>query len=185
MTVTVTPANFSMVLFENADIVRVAERLRDEIGLPADLDIRIEVDESSPTGRVLLTSTDPLVVSVESGAFENPKKIRGLSEANVADVLGVLFLQAADRLDSSFGAPGPEADMPLAHRVAWDVTAVGRLDRLGHRTQRPRRLYQFRNSHSFSDAADAVFDRLWAGRPDTWAELRDASDGVRPAASVD
>ena len=96
-------------------------------------------------------------------------------------MLGVLFVQAADRLDPGFGAPAPDAEMSLAHRVAWDVTAVGRLDRLGHRTQRPRRLYQFRNRHGFSDASDAAFDQLWARRPATWQELVAISDDARSA----
>ena len=126
------------------------------------------------------TSVDPLVVTVEGGAFENPKQIRTLSETNVEDVLGVLFLQAVDRLDSGFGAPAPHAELPLAHHGAWDVTAVGRLDRLGRRVQRPRRLYQFRNAHGFSDAADAAFEALWNGPPATWAELVAISDATRP-----
>ena len=120
-------------------------------------------------------------MSVEGGAFEDPKQIRSLSEPNVADVLGVLFEQAADRLDPSFGAPASDADLSLAHRVAWDITAVGRLDRLGHRVQRPRRLYHFRNRHGFSDASDAAFERLWAGRPATWDELAQISDDARSA----
>jgi hypothetical protein len=179
MAVVVEPSTFSLVNFDAADIFRIAERLRDETGLPADLEIRIEVDERSPTTRVATTSVDPLVITVEGGAFENPKQIRSLSEPNVTDVLGVAFEQAVDRLDPSFGAPAPDAALSLAHRVAWDITAVGRLDRLGHRVQRPRRLYQFRNRHGFSDAADAAFELLWSRRPTTWQELVEISDGAR------
>jgi len=181
MAVVVTPSVFSLVNFDPADIVRIAERLRVEVGLPADLAIRVEVDENSPTGRVSTTSIDPLVVTVEGGAFENPKQIRSLSEPNVADVLGVAFEQAVDRLDPEFGAPEPDADVSLAQRVAWDITAVGRLDKLGHRVQRPRRLYQFRNRHGFTDASDAAFEQLWARRPATWQELVQISDGAREA----
>ncbi len=181
MAVVVTPSTFSLVNFDAADIVRIAERLRDETGLPADLDIRIEVDEHSPTTRVATTSVDPLVVTVEGGAFENPKQIRSLSEPNVADVLGVAFEQAADRLDAGFGAPAAGTALSLAQRVAWDITAVGRLDKLGHRVQRPRRLYQFRNRHGFSDVSDAAFEALWAQRPATWQVLVEISDGAREA----
>lgn len=179
MAVTVTPSEFRLVNFDPADIERIAERLRDEIGLPTGHDIRIEVEERSPTGRVLTTSVDPLIISVEGGAFENPKQIRSLSEPNVADVLGVAFEQAVDRLDPAFGAPAPGADISLALRVAWDVTAVGRLDRLGHRVQRPRRLYQFRNRHGFTDTADAAFEKLWGGRPASWEEMAAISDTAR------
>ncbi len=181
MAVVVAPTTFSLVNFSAAEIVRIAERLRDEVGLPQELDIRVEIAEDSPTGRVSTSSIDPLIVTVEGGAFENPKKIRSLSEPNVADVLGVLFEQAADRMDASFGAPDPDAELSLAHRVAWEITAVGRLDRLGHRVQRPRRLYQFRNRHGFSDVSDAAFDQLWARRPATWGELVAISDAARSA----
>lgn len=183
MPVVVTPSTFTLIKFEAADIVRVAETLRAQIGLPAELEIRVEVLEHAPTARVLTTSVTPLVVSVEGGAFEDPKKIRYLSEVNVADVLGVVFAQAADRLDPSFGAPAPDADISLAHRVAWDISAVGRLERLGHRVQRPRRLYQFRNRHGFSDVSDAAFEQLWSSRPANWAELVSISDAAHAATS--
>ncbi len=184
MAVTVSPPKFSLVDFAADDIARIADIVRNEAGLPTELDIRIEVEERSPTDRVNITSIEPLVVTVEGGAFEDPKKIRALSKANVTDVLGVLFLQAADRLDPGFGAPELGTELSLPHRVAWDITAVGRLDGLGHPVQRPRRLYQFRNRHGFSDAADAVFEQLWNRRPDTWAELVAASDGARAASSL-
>lgn len=181
MAVTVSPTDFTMVSFDAADIVRIAERVRDEVGLPRDLEIRIEVDERSPAARVTMRSVEPLVIAVESGAFENPKKIRSLSEPGVADVLGVQFVQAADCLDPSFGAPEPDAEVTLPHRVAWDISAVGRLARLGYQVQRPRRLYHFRNRHGFTDASDATFEQLWAQRPATWAALVAASDAARVA----
>ncbi len=183
MTVTVSPAEFNFVNFVGADVIRIAERLRDEVALPPDLDVRIEIDESSPAARAGITSIDPLVITVEGGAFENPKKIRTLSEINVTDVLGILFLQACDRLEAGFGAPEPQTEVSLPHRVAWDITAAGRLGRLGHPVQRPRRLYQFRNRHGFSDAADAAFEQLWAGRPETWVAMAGASDDARLASN--
>jgi hypothetical protein len=42
--------------------------------------------------------------------------------------------------------------------------------------QRQRRLYQFRNRHGFTDAADAAFDRLWSADGLTWAEISALSD---------
>lgn len=184
MPVTVSPREFTMVSFDAGEIARIADRVREDAGLPADLEIRVQVDERSPAARVSVHSVEPLVLTVESGAFENPKKIRTLSEAGVADVLGVQFLQAADRLDPTFGAPDIDAELTLAHRVAWDITAVGRLDRLGYRVQRPRRIYHFRNRHGFSDASDAIFEHLWAQRPATWAGLAAASDAARAASLV-
>ena len=44
-------------------------------------------------------------------------------------VVGRLILQALDRRDPAFGDPPPDDAMPVAHRVAWDVYALGRLGR--------------------------------------------------------
>jgi hypothetical protein len=53
---------------------------------------------------------------------------------------------------------------------------VGRLSRLGHRVQRQRRLYHFRNRHGFTDAADAAFASLWEGEDLTWADIASTSE---------
>ena len=175
-TVTVSPETFSMVSFEGDRIAALAERLAGEIGLPDDVEIRIEVDETSPLGRTTLDSVDPVVVSAESGAFENPKEPRHLSETNVTDVLGRVLFQAGDRLDPDFGAPSFDDDLPMHHSVAWDIYAVARLARLGYRSQRQRRLYHFRNRHGFTDVADAAFERVWTEDGLTWSDLVTISD---------
>ena len=69
--VSVTPDEFKFVFFDGARITSVAEKLLAEIGL--DRDVSIEVDESTPLGRARVTSVDPIVLSVESGAFEDTK----------------------------------------------------------------------------------------------------------------
>ena len=59
---------------------------------------------------------------------------------------------------------------------------MGRLGRLGHPVQRQRRLYQFRNRHGFTDAADAAFEQLWEADDLTWARhLADLPGGPRRA----
>ena len=169
--VTVTPDEFNFVDFD-ADLIRsIAERLIDLIGVGSDTVLTIEVDETSPLGRSSIASLDPLVINVESGAFEDPKRPRQQSETGTADVLGRLLLKAADRLDGAFGAPDLDDEAELPYRVAWDVYAVGRLARLGYRAQRQRRLYHFRNRCGFTDTADEVFDEIWTGDGLTWADL--------------
>ncbi|MBV9952351.1 MAG: hypothetical protein JO291_10400, partial [Acidimicrobiia bacterium] len=138
----------------------------------------------TPLGRVRVESLDPIRINVEGGAFENPQHLRKLSPDRVIDVLGVHLFQARDRLDPAFGGPALDDDVALAHRVAWDVYAVGRLDRLGHRSQRQRRLYHFRNRHGFTDEADAAFDRLWTGENLTWSEITALSDEAAAAAAA-
>jgi hypothetical protein len=182
--VTVTPETFTMVDFDAATIASLAEQLVGEAGLPESTRVEIEVIERTPLGRVRVESLEPLRISVEGGAFEDPQHIRKLSPARVVDVLGVHLFQVRDRLDPAFGGPPLDDELPLTHKVAWDVYAVGRLDRLGHRTQRQRRLYHFRNRHGFTDEADAAFERLWSADGLTWAEITALSDGAASAAAA-
>jgi hypothetical protein len=182
-TVTVVPDTFTMVLYEAPAIAALTNKLIGAIGLPDDLDVRIEVDERTPLGRAVLASTDPVVITVESGALEDPKRPRQLSEDGSADVLGRLLFRLRDRLDPAFGDPGPDAQISLPHSTAWDCYSIGRLVRLGYRhyNNRQRRLYHFRNRHGFTDAADAAFDRLWTADTLTWADICALSDGALAA----
>jgi hypothetical protein len=176
MTATVTPETFTMVLFDQPTIVELVERVAGLVGLPASEEIRVEVDEAIPIARAQLTSVDPIVIAVEGGSFEDPRHPRQMSDAAVATTVGRLLLQAIDRRDPAFGDPPPDDGLPLPHRVAWDVYALGRLDRLGYDGQRQRRLYGFRNRHGFTDAADEAFTRLWTGSDLTWSDITTLSD---------
>jgi len=175
MAVTVTPETFTMVLFERAPIVAAVERVAEQIGLGG-ADITVEVNEAVPLARTTIESLDPIRLSIDGGAFEDPRHPRQLSEHAVIDTVGRLLLQVQDRLDPAFGDPPADADMALPHRVAWDVYAVGRLQQLGYDSQRQRRLYGFRNRHGFTDAADAAFEQMWTGSGLTWADLTRLSD---------
>lgn len=180
--VTVTPDEWQYVAFDSARIAAVAEKLLGEIGL--DVDLKVEVDETTPMGRVSTTSLQPLVVAVESGAFEDAKRPRQLSEQAVADVLGRLLHRCRDRLDPAFGDPPPDAALTLQQSTAWDAYAVGRCARLGYPVQRQRRLYHFRNRHGFNDVADRAFARLWDAEGVVWADIQavcEETDAARSA----
>lgn len=178
------PAEFSMVRFDAAEIAEIVERIAAEIGLPADLAIEVHIDETTPLGRARLASLDPAVIEVESGAFEDAKRPRELRPWAVADVAGRLLLRLRDRLDPAFvaaGEPPADAALTLAQATAWDAYAMGRLERLGHPSQRDRRHYHFRVRHGFTDVADQAFDHLWSADRLTWAEI-DALCGETAAA---
>jgi hypothetical protein len=186
MTVTVTPETFSLVSFDGGEIKSVVEDLLPAIGFAAGFDVRIDVDETTPLGRAVVTSYDnPVVIEVESGALEDPKKPRFVSRTGSADVLGRLLFRVRDRLDPSFGEPPPDADLSLQLSVAWDVYSIGRLVRLGfrHHDNRQRRLYHFRNRHGFTDAADEAFERLWTGDDLTWNDIVSLSDKAAAVAA--
>ena len=173
-----------MVDFDAGTVTTIAERLFGEVGLPPAVAVTVAIDEATPMARAQIESIDPAVIGVEGGALENPKRIRQLSEARVVDVLGLLFHQLRDRLDPTFGAPPVGDELPLPHKVAWEVYAAGRVAALGYQAQRQRRLYHFRNRHGFTDAADAAFERLWTGRDLTWSEVAGLSDQAAAQATV-
>jgi hypothetical protein len=181
MPVEVRPDTFSMVFFDAAEIRAIVERLVVEIGLPTDASVTIEVDESTPLGRAQVASIDPIVITAESGALENAKTVRLLDPVGTADVIGKLLLSVKDRLDPAFGDAPADDDLTLQESAAWEAYCVGRLGALGHPVQRQRRLYQFRNRHGFTDAADAAFDTLWAAQGLTWADIKGLSDGALAA----
>jgi hypothetical protein len=176
--VTVTPEEWKFVFFDGARIAEIGEKLLVEIGL--DADVRVEVDETTPLGRVSITSLDPIALSVEGGAFEDAKRPRHLSERGVADVLGKWLYRVHDRRDPAFGTPPADGELSLSQSTAWDTYCVGRLHRLGYPVQRQRRLYHFRNRHGFSDLADSAFEMLWNADGLTWADIQRVCDDTAP-----
>lgn len=172
MTVTVTPDPFTMVLFDPTAIARVVADVAALVGV--DRDIVVEVDERTPLGRTYVTELDPITIRVESGAFEDARRPRNLSEIGVRDVVGRLLFRVKDRLDPAFGTPPADTDLSLQAQVAWDAYCVGRCARVGLPVQEQRRRYHFRNRHGFTDVADATFERLWHGEGLTWADIEAA-----------
>lgn len=173
-----------MVFFDASEIRALTEKLAAQIGLPADLEITVDIDDTTPMGRALLSSTDPVVLTIESGALEDPKRPRQLNPEGAVDVIGRLLFEVRDRLDPSFGDPPPDDELTLPVSVAWQVYCVGRLGRLGHRVQRQRRLYQFRNRHGFTDAADQAFHQLWTADGLRWDDVVATSDQARTVLSA-
>lgn len=176
--VTLDPPTFTLVDFDPAEITGLVEQLLDEIGL--DRPVRIEVDQTTPLGHAEVKSLDPIVLFAESGALEDPHRIRKLSPRGTVNVLGVLLYRTRDRLDPAFGEPPPDEALTLPLDTAWDTYAAGRLVRLGHRNhdERQRRLFAFRTRHGFTDSADAAFEALWSGDGLTWSDIERLSAGA-------
>ena len=169
--VTVTPETFTMVDYDGARIAALVSQVADDIGLPPDTQIRVDVDEHTPLGASSLASLDPIVIKVESGALEDAKNPRHLSERNVIGLSARLLFRAHDRSTPAFADAPADADLTPSQAVAWDVYSVGRTARLGYPSPRGRRLYHFRIRHGFSDKTDDVFERLWSGENLTWADI--------------
>ena len=183
MVVTVAPEQFSMVLFD-ADAIRAwAEALLSRLEMD-DRSLHIEVDETTPIARVQSELGDPIVVRADSGAFEDTRRPRQLSEVAVNTALGRTLLRARDRLSGRFESAPADADLDLTQVAAWDTYAVGRLARLGYPVHQPRWIYNFRNRHGFTDEADDAFAQIWAADDLSWEDLCALSDRAAAAVSA-
>ena len=169
--VKVLPQEFHYVSYDPERIRAIASAVADAIGFGADDEITIEVDERTFFGRSRVLSEDPLHVQFESGAFEDAKKPRHLSETGTTESLGVVLHRAFDRRSPGFADAPPDSELSLAQRVAWDAWAAGRCARQGWTISKPRRHYHFRARHGFSDAADATFEQIWTADQLTWKQL--------------
>ena len=169
--ITVVPEDFTLIQFESTRIAELTAEVADKIGFPEGTEVRVEVDEHSPLGKSEVVALDPVTLVVESGAFEDAKHPRHLSDQSVRSVVGRLLFRARDRLDPSFAEAPRDGEMPMRLHAAWDVYAVGRCARLGLRAQKERRRYHFRIRHGFTDVADEAFDRLWDADGLSWADL--------------
>jgi hypothetical protein len=176
--ITVAPDPFTIVDFDRDEIISLAARARAAAGLPDGLPLHIAVDEMTPLGRTTITSLDPLTIEVESGAFEDAKRLRQLNPDNVLDVLGRLLHRVRDRRDAGFADAPAEDDLTADQRAAWDTYCTGRAGRAGLPVQEQRWRYIFRNRHGFTDTADSAFERIWHGEGLVWGELQAICDAT-------
>lgn len=174
----VLPAEFHYVAYDAGRIGEIASLVADGVGFGPDDEITIEVDERTFFGRSRVLSYEPLHIQFESGAFEDAKRPKRLSDSGTTETLGVALHRAFDRRRPDFGSAPPDEELSLAQRVAWDAWASGRCERRGWEVSKPRRHYHFRARHGFSDAADAAFEQIWSAESLTWAELSSHSDGL-------
>ncbi|MFV0526017.1 MAG: hypothetical protein ACK5RL_16140 [Acidimicrobiales bacterium] len=175
--ITVVPDRFTQVFF---DADRIASLTTAALARVPELDlasaVEVRVDQNAATSQATVTSVDPIVFAVDSGALEDYRDPRYLGDEAAAVTLTRLFLEVADRRRDDFGGPDLDAEVSLAHAQAWDVVLHGRTEALGLELYRPRYRYNFRNRHGFTDAADAVFDRLWTAGPVPWDQIVAWSD---------
>ena len=170
--VRVTPEEFVLVHFEHGEVLDVATRVVERVGIDPSREVVVAVNETTPLQRVVVTSLDPVTIDIESGALEDPRKPRRLSVEIAESSLSKVLFRVRDRLDGSFADAPPDNKLTNAQRSAWNVYAVGRCARAGFAVQQQRQRYAFRNRHQFSDSADAVFDALWSAESLTWAEVQ-------------
>jgi hypothetical protein len=169
VSVSITPEEFSYVLFEADRISDTTAAIAAAIGL--DADIHIEVDETSPLTRIRVNSVDPVELFAQSGALEEPRHPRHLSDQSMAESLGRLLYRVKDRRGVGFDDAPEDDKLTLGQLNVWDTYSLGRLARAGFPVAQPRWIYHFRMRQGFTDVATAAFERLWAAEGLTWADL--------------
>jgi hypothetical protein len=174
MTVVVSPSEFRFVSYDAAVIERVVTGLAAALGL-TDLEITLDVDETTPLARVRVDIGDTIAVRAESGALEDTRKPRHMSETAMANSIGRVLLRVRDRLHGGFGEAPADDDLSLSQMAAWEAYCSGRLERIGITVNQQRWRYNFRNRHGFTDHADAVFDQIWSSDGLGWGELDELS----------
>ncbi len=182
-TITISPDEFTLVLFERDRIIARATEIAEKIGL--DADVHIDIDESHPMSKLRVRSMDPIVVFAQGGAFEDPRRLRHLSEQNMTESLGRLLFRVRDRLDPGFSDAPDDDGLSLQQMNVWDTYSLGRLAQAGYQVAKPRWWYHFRLRQGFTDVADAAFERLWAANGLSWADLESViaeADEARMAA---
>ncbi len=171
---TVVPETFELVEYEASEIQAVFDEMVSRVpGLPDGFDAQLQINEELSTARVAVQSLDPVVLALESGALENTKKPRTFGVEASQNAMGRLLFEVVDRLSDDFGAPAIDDPPDLAQRVAWDAYCFGRVSRIGVRVFKPKHIYNFRNRHGFSDAADATFEKIWSAESLTWAQINE------------
>jgi len=174
--VTVTPDPFTLIAYDAAEIAAIVEDAAALVGIPAGVDIRVEVDEElfAPlTGHMSDVVDGTVVVWISGANFEDNRRPRTFSAEQARRDLVIALLRANDRLGDSFSDAPPDNELTRAERAAWDVSAVGRAERLGLGVRRQAQLYEYRLQHGFSDVADAAFERLWTAPSTTFAAIRE------------
>jgi hypothetical protein len=171
MTITVFPEVFSLVKFDAERISVLASDVASAAGFSTSDEIMIDVNETTPLQQVRIMSMNPIRLSVESGAFDDPHRPRELGDKAVRTALAIPLFRAFDRTQPGFVDAPTEQQLSHEQLAAWEVAVAGRIARTGLPSPRQRRLYAFRVRHGFTDTADTVFSSLWSEPSIGWSDI--------------
>lgn len=175
MSIRVLPETFEFVAFDAAYTARIAERVTALLGME-DLDVVIDVNESSPLTRIDIDVQPGLVtIRPHSGALEDTRLPMQQSELATTVTIARGLLKGRDRLRGGFENAPADADLSLAQIAAWDTYIMGRISRLEIKVIKQAWVYNFRNRHGFSDGADTIFERVWSSDDLDWDTLDELS----------
>ena len=174
--VTITPDPFTLINYDVGVISAIVEDAAALVGFPPDVEISLEVDEElfpPLTGHMADVVDGRAVLWISGANFEDTRRPRHFEAEQARADLAQMLLRAKDRLSDDFAGAASDREITRGERIAWDIYAIGRSERLGIAVRRQRELYDFRLQHGFTDVADAAFERCWAAERMTWAGIRE------------
>jgi hypothetical protein len=174
--VTITPDPFTLIDYDVGEIAAIIEDAAAIAGFPPGVEISLEVDEElfpPLTGHMVDVVDGRARLWISGANFEDTRRPRHFAPAQARVDLVEMLLRANDRLSEDFAGAPADRELSRGQRVAWDIYAIGRTERLGLPVRRPRELYDFRLQHGFTDVSDAAFERLWDAELMTWAGIRE------------
>jgi len=176
--VTVTPDPFTLIPFDAAAIAALVEDVAALVEFPPGVDITVEVDEElfpPLTGHMADFADGKVALWVSAANLEDTRSPRTFAPEQARTDFAVMLLRAKDRMSDDFADAPPDRELARGERIAWDIYAIGRAERLGMAVRRQRELYDFRLQHGFTDVADAAFERCWNSPTMTYAGIREIS----------
>lgn len=184
--ISLTPEAFTLVKFDAAELLEIAQAAAETIGVPAGTKIDIEVDEALPhplIASAVEVGDGTMSLWFSGGSFEDSKRQAVLTPEGSLMELSSAFLRGRDRLDGGFEDAPPDGEISERQRVIWDTYTEGRLYRRGgYLINEPRRRYTYRLRCGFNDVADAEYERLWDGSAAlSWAQLVDIESRLAAA----
>jgi hypothetical protein len=174
--VTVTPDPFTLIPFDAPTIASLVEDVAAIVEFPPGVEIDVAVDEElfpPLTGHMTDVVDGRASLWISAANLEDTRQPRTFAPEQARSDFVVMLLRAKDRLSDDFADAPVDRELTRGERVAWDIYAIGRAERLGMEVRRQRELYDFRLQHGFTDVADAAFDRCWNAPTMTFAGIRE------------
>jgi len=174
--VTVTPDPFTLVPFDAAEIASIVEDMAALVEFPPEVGIDVVVDEElfpPLSGQMTDVVDGRAALWISAANLEDTRQPRTFAPEQARADFAAMLLRAKDRLCDDFADAPSDKQLSRGERIAWDIYAIGRTQRLGLPVRRQRELYDFRLQHGFTDVADAAFDRCWNAPSMTFACIRE------------
>ena len=185
--VRIEPDTFTLVEFDRDDLTATVETLLDAIGL--DRPVVLEIDQTSPLGEARVVSIEPEIrLFCESGALENPKKLRQLSPTGrpTCSAACCSGCATASTPTSATRPPTPTSASSGRRRGTSTASVASCASGSATRTTASAACTSSAPGTASPTRPTRAFEQLWTGDGLTWADVeRLSEDGPRRRSDPD